>query len=197
MTHVPTHRRHVHPRWHNRLFGSRNGRRIAGDVISLYDEDEGVVLWTPEVLDVGCRFQRLIQNGPPSQKELLELTPRQFEEFIAEIWSRFGYKVELTKHTRDGGFDICAIKKAEADVRFLIECKRYEPSRKVDIAIVRALYSVRLTEHASKAILATTSSFTNIARRYFDEHIWELEPRDYDGIVEWVKLAGVLPATGA
>jgi hypothetical protein len=40
-----------------------------------------------------------------------ELEPRQFEELIAELFSRMGYVVELTNRTRDGGKDICALKK--------------------------------------------------------------------------------------
>jgi len=44
-------------------------------------------------------------------------------------------------------------------------------------------------EKATKAILATTSTFTRGARAFFNDHIWELEPRDFDGVVEWVKIA--------
>jgi hypothetical protein len=44
-------------------------------------------------------------------------------------------------------------------------------------------------EKASKGILATTSSFSAPARTFFADHVWELESRDYHGVVEWVKLA--------
>jgi hypothetical protein len=54
---------------------------------------------------------------------------------------------------------------------------------------VRALYGVRAHEKATKGILATTSTFTRGAKAFFDDHIWELEPRDFDGVVQWVRLA--------
>lgn len=42
---------------------------------------------------------------------LRSLERRQFEKVIAELFDGFGYEVELTRRTRDGGKDIIAIKK--------------------------------------------------------------------------------------
>ena len=33
------------------------------------------------------------------------LDPRKFEEIVADLWHQFGYKVQLTPRTRDGGKD--------------------------------------------------------------------------------------------
>jgi restriction endonuclease Mrr len=70
----------------------------------------------------------------------------------------------------------------------LIECKRYAEDRKVGVEIVRALYGVKTDERATKAILATTSTFSAPAKEFFAEHVWELEPRDYKGTREWIEL---------
>jgi hypothetical protein len=51
------------------------------------------------------------------------------------------------------------------------------------------LYGVKVHENATKAILATTSTFTAGAERLFDAHRWELERRDYEGVLDWLKLA--------
>lgn len=40
---------------------------------------------------------------------LRELSPREFEEVVAEIFRSNGFHVDLTKRTRDGGKDIIAI----------------------------------------------------------------------------------------
>ncbi len=65
------------------------------------------------------------------------------------------------KRTRDGGRDIVAIgEKARSLLKYIIECKRHRKDRKVGISYVRALYGVKLSEGATKAILATTSGFT-------------------------------------
>jgi len=49
--------------------------------------------------------------------------------------------------------------------------------------VVRALYGVKTDEKATKGILATTSRFTRGAKAFFDNHVWELEARDFDGVV--------------
>jgi HJR/Mrr/RecB family endonuclease len=118
----------------------------------------------------------------------LLLDPRQFEELIAEIWSRFGYTVELTSQTRDGGYDVVAVKRSiETNTRHLIECKRYRTDRKVDVSVVRKLYGVKQLESATKAILATTSTFTEPAKRLLEEKVWELDGKDYQDILTWIK----------
>jgi hypothetical protein len=141
----------------------------------------------PVIVQVTEDFQRLLDESIIRPEDLFQLTPRQFEEFIAELWERFGYQVELTKRTRDGGRDVVAIRRAEAELRFLIECKRNNPSHGVGVGLVRALYGVKTHEKATKAFLATTSYFTRTAKEFFEQHRWELEPRDYQGVLDWIK----------
>lgn len=113
---------------------------------------------------------------------------RAFERLVAELFDGFGYDVELTKRTRDGGKDIIAVKKREVDVRLLIECRRPDAGKHVPVHFVRELLGVKVHERATKGILATTSYFTKDAKELFDQHRWELEPRDRDGIREWMEM---------
>lgn len=118
---------------------------------------------------------------------LFNLTPRKFEELIAEIFSGFGYLVELTAQTRDGGRDIVAVKNEhDISVKLLIECKKYSPKRPVGVSLVRELYAVKALERASKAILATTSYFSADARALEKKLLYELELKDFNSIVNWV-----------
>jgi HJR/Mrr/RecB family endonuclease len=108
---------------------------------------------------------------------------------IAEIWDRLGFEVELTAQTRDGGRDVIAIKKsAEGNYRHLIECKRYYPDHKVNVEVIRTLYGVKIDERATKAILATTSTFTADAWRFIQDHLWELDGKDYEDVLAWIQL---------
>jgi restriction system protein len=155
----------------------------------LFRDFSGELIIAPEIIPVCIDFRRLIRDLKVKPQELLTLDSRQFEELVAEIWRTLGYETELTARTKDGGRDIVAVRRFEANVRFLIECNRYSPSHKVGVELVRALYGVRTHEKATKGILATTSSFTRGAKAFFNDHTWELEPRDFDGVVDWVKLA--------
>jgi hypothetical protein len=143
-----------------------------------------------EVVDFANRAEDLLRQKALTQTDLLALSPRQFEELIAEIWTRFGYEVELTAQTKDGGKDIVAIRRtAEARLRFLIECKRYRPERKIGVAVVRGLYGVSISERATKAMLATTSSFSQDALRFISDNIWQLEGHDYRSVLDWAAIA--------
>lgn len=139
---------------------------------------------------VSFDFQKVVRETFSRSETLLQMGSREFEQLIAEIWRRFGYQVELTKATRDGGWDVIAVKQsAEMASRILIECKRYDFHNPVGVSIVRELYGVKSHQKATKAILATTSHLTADASEFISDHLWELEAKDHDGIVEWVKLA--------
>ncbi len=127
------------------------------------------------------RFQK-------NPEHLRKLDRRMFEELVAELFKGFGFYVELTKRTRDGGRDIIAIKSVPAMVRFLIECKRPDEGNKVTVRAVRELLGVKTHERATKALLVTTAYFTKDARLLLDEHKWELEGKEYEGLLEWISL---------
>jgi DNA-binding transcriptional MerR regulator len=129
---------------------------------------------------------KLIEYFNTHPEELKVMNRRKFEELVAELFRGFGYQVELTKQTRDGGRDIIAVKSEKVLVKYLIECKRPDPGNYVSIAPVRELYGVKTHEGATKAILATTAHFSKDALGFFEMHKWELEPKDYHGIMEWI-----------
>jgi HJR/Mrr/RecB family endonuclease len=130
--------------------------------------------------------QRLIEQLHKNPEALKVINRRRFEELVAELWDGFGYEVELTKQTRDRGMDVIAIKRREVAVRFLIQCKRPDPTNPVRVGAVRELHSVKTSEHATKGILATTTYFTRDAKILFEQHPWELERKDFEDIKEWI-----------
>jgi len=168
------------------------------DTLPVFDkeavlEDQGEQLGIlrldlPIIFDSRHIGRRIISHFSENPDRLFDIGPEEFERLIANVWFQFGYEVELTAKTRDGGRDIIAIKHSESSVRYLIECKRYSEDRKVGIVPVRALYGVKTDEKATKAILATTSGFSRDALEFFERHRWELEGRDFSGIVDWLKI---------
>ena len=116
------------------------------------------------------------------------LDPRFFEELIGSLYSRLGFEVLLTKRTRDGGRDIVAVgESANSLIKFIVECKRYRRDRKVGIAPVQRLWGVKMSEGATKAVLATTSTFTSGAKKFERQHIWELQLLDYSQVIAMLK----------
>jgi len=85
--------------------------------------------------------QAMIAALKKQPKDIYKLTPRQYEELVAELFRDMGYDVKLTKATRDGGKDILAAIKTEVgQLLCLIEAKRYREDRKIGVALVRTLY---------------------------------------------------------
>lgn len=136
-------------------------------------------------VDLTSMLGRLTKNP----HDLYQLTPRAFEELIAHLFEQFGYDVTLTPKTRDGGFDISATRRAETDIRLLIECKRYTPPHKVGRPTVQQLYGVLQDrdQHATKGIITTTTGFTNEAMAFLRNNHFRIEGRDYHGIIDWLK----------
>jgi HJR/Mrr/RecB family endonuclease len=158
---------------------------FGGEFEAAFDIEEPVQGESPLV--VASRLNHaLIARLHCDEHALRTLDRRFFEELVAELFQGFGYDVELTQQTRDGGKDIIAVRRREVDVRFLIECKRPDPGNPVRVSTVRELLGVKHSEGATKAILATTSFLSPDARVLVEKHRWELEAREYEAVREWI-----------
>jgi restriction system protein len=95
--------------------------------------------------------------------------------------------VELTKTTRDGGYDVLAIgaNPMNLDLRIVIECKRYSADRPVGISVVRELWGV-LSDPANRfdrGIVATSSRLSRDARQALTTRFWHLQEMDHAAII--------------
>lgn len=120
--------------------------------------------------------------------ELHQLRPRQFEELIGEILSSYGWQVCITPASKDGGYDLFCIAKDSSGLStsWIVECKKYAPDNKVGIEIVRGLWGVKQDLRIANAMLATTSKFTSGVHQ-FKSSRYDLELRDFEGIVDWLQ----------
>jgi len=121
------------------------------------------------------------------QPELMHsMNPRKFEEFIAFVFQNHGFETELTVATRDGGYDIRAVRADRANEVMLIEVKRYALHRSVGVGVVRELYGVKHLMQASQVALVTSSFLSRDARRQFSRTIpHELQIWDYNRLREF------------
>jgi Restriction endonuclease len=177
--------------YHQRIDAAlrRPGTTVAGDVPPPGPEREHLVEFDlgPEIFVVTEGVWRgLVRELASRPGSLKTIDRRTFEELVAFLFEGFGYEVELTKKTRDGGRDVVAVRRAEIHTKYLIECKRPDPGTPIGIRPVRELYGVKQDEGASKAILATTTYFGPDALLFMERHRWELEPRDYLGVLDWI-----------
>lgn len=131
--------------------------------------------------------KKLIVYYHQKPDDLKSIDRRKFEELVAELFQGFGYDVELTQQTRDGGKDIIAVRRKLISEKYLIECKRPDEGGYVGVSPVRELLGVKSIESATKAILVTTAHFSKDAQILFEKKQWELEGKDYNGLWEWIE----------
>lgn len=136
--------------------------------------------------DVPLRLVRALLADPT---RLYQVTPRKFEEIVAEIVASLGFTdVLLTAGSKDGGRDIIASQLIHGlPLTFYFECKRYAPHRTVDLQTVRALLGTfaHNDRDVNKAVLVTTATFEPGARKLIAEEV-RLGGRDYDELVGWM-----------
>ena len=134
---------------------------------------------------VSAELLRLLAREPML---LHKLTPRQFEEVMAELFARQGYEVTLTAATRDGGADLLVVdNRSIGSFLYVVECKKYRPDRPVGVGVVRQLFGVVQATRATAGILATTSQFTGPALRLQRDLQYQLALRDFAALRAWLR----------
>ncbi len=122
--------------------------------------------------------ERIIKELKKRPDDLYNLSPRQFEEVIADLLQDMDYEVTLTQQTRDGGKDILAAKKTElGDVLCLVDAKRYKKSHKIGVSMVRTLLGsvcARYREHTFPTTILSLQRFRRF-RSTRHEALWVRE----------------------
>jgi HJR/Mrr/RecB family endonuclease len=158
--------------------------------------DASTLLYHPTLTDIAVAVQAvsddLVAHLVRHPQALHELRPRQFEELIAHVLEKFGWDIELTPETRDGGYDILAVSKnvhgSGLRMSYIVECKKYRADRKVGIAVARQLLQVKGERGASHAVIATTSDFTSGVYAFAANRL-DLDTKNADAVIEWCRNA--------
>lgn len=104
--------------------------------------------------------EKYIKSASDKNAYIFSLTSREFEILIAILYEALGYKVNLTKATRDGGKDIIAeINENERKEKVFVECKLYKTCE-LKKETVRALGYTMLSEEATRAVIFTSGYAT-------------------------------------
>ncbi len=132
------------------------------------------------------RFKHV--QGFLSDRELLlklrRMHPTEFEEYIADLFSRLGYKTEVTGGSYDQGVDVVAEK---GGVKHYIQCKKFITSV-VTPGDVRDFYGATADHLAvGKGYFITTNKFTLEAERFADDKPIELI--DGQKLIKYIRLA--------
>lgn len=97
-----------------------------------------------------------------SSADLLELSPAEFEEMVAEVYRAKGHRARRTGAVGDHGVDV--VVEAKNGEKWVVQCKRWRGT--VGEKVVREFYGTMLHEKADKGAIVTTGFFTPYAREW-------------------------------
>jgi restriction system protein len=123
----------------------------------------GELLAVKPILDLKMVDPRFIQEENvlstlDQRPNLMELSPKEFESLITNLFSKMGLETRQTQASRDGGVDCVAFdSRPILGGKVVIQAKRYKNT--VGVAAVRDLFGTLHNEGASKGILVTTSGY--------------------------------------
>ncbi len=133
-----------------------------------------------------ARFKRV--QGFLSDRELLlklkKMRPTEFEEYIADLFLKLGYKTQTVGGSYDRGIDVIAEKDG---IKHYIQCKKFI-TQKVTVGAMRDFYGA-ITDHLAngKGYFITTNKFTLEAEKFTEDKPIELI--DGQRLIEYIRLA--------
>ncbi|XOB46393.1 MAG: restriction endonuclease [Candidatus Nealsonbacteria bacterium] len=140
----------------------------------------GITFWKKAKFKKGKRWR--------SDRELLHwlrgMNFLEFEQYIADLFLRLGYKTKVTGGPRDGGIDVIAEKDG---IKHYIQCKKYITS-KVGVGALRDFYGA-IADHLAdgKGYFITTNKFTLEAKQFAEDKPIELI--DSFRLIKYIHLA--------
>jgi hypothetical protein len=124
------------------------------------------------------------------QTEILEISPKEFELFVALLYARKGYRTKVTKASRDGGFDVIAFADSHHEQGLLIQAKHTRKT--VGISIIRELIGARfLAEdelNSYMLVVATTGKFSKPAKITEEQNPALIRLIDYDKLQKELRM---------
>lgn len=113
------------------------------------------------VAELSRALARLVAKNP---RYLDEIEWRDMERLLAEMFSRFGFDVELTPGAKDGGKDIvlrCLV--GGQGKTYLVEVKHWRSLQKVGVKKLRQFVKVVAAEQAERGLFVSTYGYASEA----------------------------------
>ncbi|WP_346889161.1 restriction endonuclease [Clostridium sp. UBA1056] len=133
-------------------------------------------------------FRKINYSHRQIERMIREMSPREFEVFISELYKNMGYVVELTPETCDGGKDIILYDKNESMI--YVECKHFAENNYVGREICQKLIGSITIDGADSGVIVCTGKFHKNAWEVYSK-IDNLELIDMRGIMKLVREVDV------
>ena len=139
---------------------------LVGEMMQLLEMAGGVTLFALWGVWL-WQWKRPFSAEQPGQTshtldELYNLSPYEFEQYVARLFRQKGYTVTHRGRSGDKGVDL-ELERAGGK-RAIVQCKRYR--RPVGPEVVRELFGTLIHERVTHAFLVTTANVSKSAREW-------------------------------
>ena len=157
-------------------------------VLGIEGERKIILPETPKIVsDVKVINSTLIDRVKETPDFIYSMTSRQFEEFVADLLEKEGYKVTLTKQTHDGGKDLFIVENRRiGKFLYYVECKKYSADHPVGVRLVRELYGTVIADRATAGLLVTSSYFSKEAKAFTEQIKTQISLLEFADLKNWV-----------
>jgi len=98
-------------------------------------------------------IRRLTEARLTKLEGLTSLSPQEFEDAVAAMYSKLGYEVSQTPYSNDRGKDAILFKGGD---KYLVECKKYGHKNRVGRPHLQKFYAAIQEEEAVRGFFITT-----------------------------------------
>ncbi|MDB2245237.1 restriction endonuclease [Halorubrum ezzemoulense] len=134
------------------------------------------------------------RNEGWTQTDLLEFTPREFEELLAACWRDFRNAAVTTQGSQDQGIDL--IVRTSDGARLAVQAKRYNQANPVGIATVQRTAGLTTEFDIDRSVIVTSSEFTRQAKNSATS-IDEVTIIDGEQLCSWLNHSSLSPPFNA
>jgi restriction system protein len=115
--------------------------------------------------------KRKLFKQQESLDTIKKLSWKEFEELVAEVYRRKGFKViENNQGGADGGVDVRLEKEGR---KYLVQCKQWK-NQKIGVAVIREMYGIMTAEKAEGVIVICSGKYTQDAEKFAQDKPIEL-----------------------
>jgi hypothetical protein len=133
---------------------------------TIYKIFKWITIKTIEITKWFIRYIRFIKKGysySDIYKLIMNMSGREFEIFMAELFKIIGYKVKLTQETKDGGKDL--ILYSDKGCTY-VELKRWDTKNEIGRVLLQKLVGSAVADNVNNMIFITTSGYNKNAYEY-------------------------------
>lgn len=102
------------------------------------------------------------------RKQIIEMSSRDLELFVGNLFKKLRYNVKVTQATRDGVQDLIVTQNKPIFIAMIVECKYWTQNHKMDVSVTKSVYGVQTVMQANKSVIATSSKFTKNAQKFVE-----------------------------